>query len=38
MGRPALPDAKKELAQIPEIDLRYDLYGVEAEWRSKKAM
>jgi putative heme-binding domain-containing protein len=36
LGRPAAADArKKELRQVPETDLRYDLCGVEASWRPK---
>ncbi len=35
LGRPKSSDAKKkETAQIPESDLRYDLCGVEASWRA----
>jgi putative heme-binding domain-containing protein len=36
LGRPAAADEKKkELPQVPETDLRYDLCGVEASWRPK---
>jgi len=36
LGRPAAADdKKKELPQVPETDLRYDLCGVEASWRAR---
>jgi putative heme-binding domain-containing protein len=36
LGRPTAADEKKkELPQVPETDLRYDLSGVEAGWRSQ---
>jgi putative heme-binding domain-containing protein len=36
LGRPPRADTPKgELSQVPETDLRYDLCGVEAEWRGE---
>jgi putative heme-binding domain-containing protein len=36
LGRPATDDArKKELPQVAETDLRYELCGAEASWRPK---
>jgi putative heme-binding domain-containing protein len=36
LGRPAVPEFNtKELRQVPETDLRYDLCGVEASWASR---
>jgi putative heme-binding domain-containing protein len=33
LGRPGEPKAAKELPQVPQIDLGYDLSGVAATWR-----
>ncbi|HVK11919.1 MAG TPA: ThuA domain-containing protein, partial [Gemmataceae bacterium] len=36
LGRPPKSDGKRDLPQIPETDLRYDLTGVQATWKATK--